>query len=250
MIALLLTTSLLASSTVALRDGAGHLMCSGVVVAPRAVLTAAHCFPPPGDIDDEDLGPREVCFGPKSNDCHPIPIARYAIHPNYSIAGLANDLAIAFLAEDAPVTPAELSPAEIHPGEILEAVGYGRTVADDPASAGNEHATPLTALRFERGKLVHDEGTCTGDSGGPLLVDGAVAAITSSGEPGCVGEGTATPILPARAWLDAELAPKPAASCATAPGRARSGSLALLAVLLLTWCARRGTSPTARCRAW
>jgi hypothetical protein len=69
----------------------------------------------------------------------------------------------------------------------------------------------------------HGNDTCAGDSGGPLLVDGTVAGITSGGFPDCPGKlSWDTSVVAVRSWIDAALAkaetltpPSPSAAIAT-----------------------------------
>lgn len=219
-----------AEGTVALRNGAGSLACSGVLVGARAVLTAAHCFPLPDA--DASLFPHDACFGPDVRTCTPVRVIGHEIHPRWDVLSFTfdDDLAVVFLESDAPATPVALSERAPVPGEEIEIFGYGRTDAVAKESAGEKHGVVVSVLAIADGRVVHGEGACKGDSGGPLFAPtepGAVVAITSSGPAGCRDSGRATLVGPhvdfIRSALVKSVPPATgAAACASSPRRSRS----------------------------
>ncbi|MFL5322046.1 MAG: S1 family peptidase [Myxococcaceae bacterium] len=161
-------------------------LCSGVLVAKNAVLTAGHCLAP--------LGSAEVRLG--EDVTHPtarIQIAEQLTHPNYSAEGAPYDFALLRLeknVEDVAVVP--LSDEAPTLGEQVVHIGYG--VSDEAAGSGRgtrrKVSYPVTKVEaeiFYSGAA--GEQTCDGDSGGAALgPDGKVIGIVSDG-PNCHEDG-------------------------------------------------------------
>jgi secreted trypsin-like serine protease len=233
-------------ATVALRNGAGNLACSGVLVGPRAVLTAAHCFPLPDS--DPARSPRDACFGADIQTCSPVRIVGQELHPRWDLLSFTfdDDLAVVFLEEDAPAAPVSLSARAPAPGETIEIVGYGRTDALTRESSGEKHAAFVTAAAVEDGRVVHGEGACTGDSGGPLFLPdepGTVVAVTSSGPAGCRDSGRATLVALHTAFIQGAIArstPAGSSRCTASPSPAGDRRILVFALaILLSSCVRR-----------
>jgi hypothetical protein len=123
--------------------------------------------------------------------------AAFIVHPRYSLARLTqNDVGLMVLTE--PVTdvvPLPLAERSPRPGRTGTIVGYGD---DGEGGSGRKRVGSVRlrrcprAVRVDRGtvrlkKLLcwrprrSASDTCSGDSGGPLLVDGAVAGVHSGG---------------------------------------------------------------------
>ncbi|RYZ41212.1 MAG: trypsin-like serine protease, partial [Myxococcaceae bacterium] len=152
------------------------LLCSGALIAPDVVLTAAHCLALFGE-----AGPYEVFLGP---DLFPEPgapggrfvrVTRAVAHPSYVPATHAWDAALLRLAtpmEDVP--PYRLPGAQDNPvavGSLVRAVGYGDT-KDAARPSGQRRqgqllVTGVQAASFQAGPS--PAMTCVGDSGGPVL---------------------------------------------------------------------------------
>ena len=93
------------------------------------------------------------------------------------------DLALLTLASPLPVVPVALSDVDPEPGTIAEAVGWGETTeGGDPADLLRVAEVPIvdcsTLCAGSEGV-----GACTGDHGGPLLLDGALIGVLLT--PGC-----------------------------------------------------------------
>jgi hypothetical protein len=139
-----------------LRDG--ELVCSGSVVAPHAVLTAAHCL--------RDSRPLTV-------DGHAV-IARIAIS-TFEPTTLAHDLAIVVV--DPPFQLAPLARGIATASEVT-LVGFGAPLPNVQRT-GTASALALESLHLVSSGPAF---TCEGDSGGPALAGGAIVGVTSSGD--------------------------------------------------------------------
>lgn len=189
--------------------------CTGVVLGERVLLTAAHCVQPAADY-------AVVVF--EAGTPRLIPIDRKAVHPSFDPNSFETrrptpDLALVRLAEPLPAAfrPAALSAEMALPARrtAFTVVGYGVTKDGDGKSAGTLRAVTLPSIGTTGGIMVRlsdgaAKGGCTGDSGGPVLIDGVVAGIigwstAAGGARGCGGVTGATLVGPQRAWIDATL---------------------------------------------
>lgn len=202
------------------RSGSAAGYCSGVVAAPGAVLTAAHCVPPGAALK---VFFRDAAGGPVLLD-----VAEVERHPDYRADAIRKrersiDLALVRLPAPLPerFRPATLGGvrAATAPGTRFRVAGYGLGREGEAATSGTFRVATLAARAPLSGVLLWAEdpegrgaGACTGDSGGPVFAgDGdAVVAVTvwSAGKEKarCGALTQAVWIEPQRAWIDGVLA--------------------------------------------
>jgi hypothetical protein len=118
------------------------------------------------------------------------------------------------LAEHLPLALANLAMVPV--GSAVQIAGFGVATEGDPRSGGTLRSAMLTVRAPQSSILLWLEdpthrgtGACAGDSGGPILRDQAVVAVTDWAEgPGkshCGALTQAALIAPQRAWIEATL---------------------------------------------
>jgi trypsin len=208
------------SLVMVLAEGGGA--CTGVVVAPRAVLTAGHCLP---------KGRQIRVYAPSSHTPGAphliVPVAR-AVHPGYVHNSVGTrhrsvDLALLHLPEALPTPFAPLrlattsAPGE---GEPVMIAGDGLSKEGVATSSGTARSTSMAVVEpYGRGAILlwaapasgASAGACEGDSGGAMLdPQGALLAIIAFAE----GNGSArcgkltqgVLVAPQREFIDGTLA--------------------------------------------
>ncbi|MFJ8044148.1 S1 family peptidase [Kitasatospora sp. NPDC096147] len=182
-----------------LLDARGQQYCAAALIAPDAAVTAAHC------LLKKDVSTLTVVAGrddKRSTAGSIAKIASAAVHPDFTGTTGGHDVAVLHLA--APLTGYRTVPLARRgsapaPGAGATVAGWGDT---DPGDQGTRYlmkaTVPVVAPKtcatwypsFREGLMTcagYEQGgadTCKGDSGAPLVVQGALVGLASWGE-GC-----------------------------------------------------------------
>lgn len=257
----------------------GDRSCSGILVAPRLVMTAAHCVAELGGSDQIRVAYGDDAFGPSVVSTQwGYDVSRYCPtcqEDRYDVAWVELD-------QDAGATSSFPRPVAVQDewdeamasGTAITVVGFGATAAGGD-SDGIKRAVSVEITKLSRAGIEFYAGgdgrdSCDGDSGGPALTrlaDGTLRllGLTSRGPENCGVGGiyaTAYPQLctmreqtgvdltaPGCDQCDCvDFVDDDSGGCAVA-GRGAGSVLAWLAVVLAIGARHRRASPTRTCDA-
>ena len=156
-------------AVVAILDPSGGTACSGTVIAPYIVLTAAHCTVPA-----IVQGGSVVLGASVTKPVATIRIADAVADPMFDPGTLANDIGLLVLASAAAATPVPLGASAPTLSSQVQLVGWGLTAADagdlGQKRQGTSIVSAVDATTFDVASSPSQP--CDGDSGGPALDHG------------------------------------------------------------------------------
>jgi Trypsin len=200
---------------VLIRGGDKAGFCTGLVLSPRVLLTAAHCLRPLRDM--------AVHYRDAAGAAVIIPVEAAIVHPLYradAIKARALSIDIALIRTARPLDPrfaaaaiAEGGPPAIGARAIVS--GYGAAREGDWSSGGTLRSVMLAVREPASAVLIwaadpsgRAAGACSGDSGAPVWsADGSAAiAIVAWAQAlhgrGCGGLTQGPLLAPLKAWIE------------------------------------------------
>jgi hypothetical protein len=233
-------------------DGANSFLCSGTVVSSNVILTAGHCAVDTSTGITDAASNYEVLTGTQSEGIagQVSGVSQVIPYPSFDPSSLWGDAALLVLATPTTVTPVALAtepmdgylydagtetaitgwgvydsnddlPTELMYGyDVVQSPGYcSQQIADMNGSF--DSSTQLCAVDASS----YADGTCHGDSGGPILSftnEWVEIGVTSFGPDNC---DTAQPAVFTRSdayesWIAGEVAANPPSAPAPSPSPA------------------------------
>lgn len=154
--------------------------CTASLVAPKVLLTAAHCLDPqkhPGFSFGVFSGLDATAFSTAPQLVpHLTPVAEVHMHPEYDPKPPFHaDIGVALLADPLAATPLPMNRAPLDTklvGGPARIVGYGQIKYGEFHAEKREAATVVASLGADDTVIIGDltHRSCVGDSGGPALV--------------------------------------------------------------------------------
>jgi hypothetical protein len=189
--------------------------CSGVIVSPHVVLTAAHC----AHLDAK----YSIFLGADYNDAtakadpgNYVAVAGHHPHPKFDAASFDNDVGVLVTAAPIPRAPATMNRRPfVGDGELgksVRIVGFGETVGNSKVfGRRTEATTKLAGYDSTAFVMVGAPNFCLFDSGGPtFMVRGGAEVIVgihmSVDLPTCDGKGVDMRVDPYIEFVDSFVA--------------------------------------------
>jgi secreted trypsin-like serine protease len=191
----------------------GSPFCSGTLIAPRKVATAAHC------LSGMSISGMRFAFGPNAfSPTSSIAIVAIQPHPQYDAQNITSDIGVATLASDAPVTPVKINTSmdQSWVGKSLTFVGYGVTNGPTQTGVGTKRSVNIPVSQVGSTQFAYQtagKNTCNGDSGGPAFatINGELYLVgtTSYGDVDCTQYGVDTRVDAFQSFLGVSNSPPP-----------------------------------------